>query len=663
LAIVGYECAVPNSLKGYFCGYEAMQIKHFDYKLNAKFKEKNGKYYLDYLRHENEFIYEDTIKNHINYYAAISEFHTDSIQTKNAKPIPLKDNFVNADYNQLYDYALEYDTTYWKKYQSKNKYASIDTSIRKDMETGKVMEQQFHDKHVRDEDMPAPIAPVETYTFRIHGEKYTDDYAWLKDTKSPKTNQKIMDYLWAENKYAQNYSIPLRKNQRLIFEELATGIRKNDTSLPIKYNGYYYYSKIEEEEEYPSYYRKKIDNSQAEELLLNVNKMAEGHTYYTVGIGQVSPNNNILAYYENTTGKDEYIIKFKDLTNGKLLPDSLTNITTLVWLDNQSFLYTVQEEKTFRTHQVKKHVLGNSINQDELVYQEKTDNFSVSIQESLSKEFILLSIQSSTSSETWYMRTQQPNSSFQLIRPREKNHLYSVSHHKDKFYIRSNKNAINYQLMTVDTTATPKDKWQIVLPHQSSILMEDFQVFDNYLVVQEKENAQNRIKVINRTTQASHTIPFKEDFYTVDIGYNRETNTDSLQVIYKSFKTPETTYLYHLGNKGMKKIKQAPFPIYGGKVKVKRLWVPSLDGQQIPITLVYDKWPTKNQEDNNKKVYLTSYGAYGFGQTPYYSSTIKHLISSGFTVAIAHIRGGDDMGRQWYESGKLLQKKNTFNEQ
>jgi len=660
LAIVGYECAVPNSLKGYFCGYEAMQIKHFDYKLNVQFKQKNGKYYLDYLRHENEFIYEDTIKNNTNYYAAISEFYTDSIQTQNVRPIPLKNNFVNADYNQLYDYALEYDSTYWNNYQSKNKQASISTSIRKDMEVEKIMEQQFHDKHVRDEDMPVPIAPIETHTFRIHGEKYTDDYAWLKDTKSPKTNQPVMDYLWAENEYAQNYSTPLRKNQRVIFEELARGIRKKDTSLPIKDNGYYYYSKIEEEDEHPTYYRKKIDNSQAEELLLDVNNMAEGNAYYYAGPGPVSPNNKILAYYENTTGKDGYIIKFKDLKNGKLISDSLTNITALIWLDNKTFLYTVQEKKTFRTHQVKKHTLGNNLNQDELIYQEKTDNFSISINESLSEEFILLSVGSSTSSEVWYMRTKQANSTFQLIRPREKNHLYSVSHHKDKFYIRSNKDAINYQLMTVDTNATKKSIWEVLLPHQESVLLNGFQVFDKYLVVRERENAENRIKVINKITQTAHTIKFKDDYYTVYLGYNPDNNVDSLQILYTSFKIPVTTYHYHMGNKGMKKIKQDPFPFYMGKTRVKRLWASSLDGQQIPITLVYDKWRTKNQEDKNKKIYLTSYGAYSSGQNPYYSSTIKHLISAGFTVAIAHVRGGDDMGMQWYESGKLLQKKNTF---
>ncbi len=658
-AIVKYECAVPNSLKGYFCGQEEMQIKHFDYKLDLNFKQKNGTYYLDYLRHENEFIYEDTIKNYKNFYAAISEFHTDSIQTQDVRRIPKKDNFANVDFNYLYDYALEYDSTYWTAYRLKNQYANIDTNIRTDMESKKVLEQQFRDKHVRDENMPAPIAPIETHTFRIHNEKYSDPYAWLKDTKSPKTNPQVMDYLLAENDYARNYTIPLRKGQRDIFEELVTSIRQQDTSLPTKDNGYYYYSKLEEDDEHPRYYRKKIDNNQPEELLLDVNKMADEYTYYTAGPGPVSPNNNILAYYENTTGKDSYTIKFKDLKTGQLLSDSLTNIASLVWLDNESFLYSLQEEKTLRTHQIMKHQLGSS-RKDELVYEEKTPNFSVNIGKSLSKEFIFLSIESNTTSEIWYLPTKQPNSSFQLIRPREKNHLYSVSHYKDKFYIRSNKNAINYQLMTVDTNAIKKDDWQVLVPHKKSVLIGDFKIFDNYLVIRERENAENRIKVINRTTQAAHYIKFKEAYNTAYIGYNRETNTDSLEIVYTSFKTPITTYRYHMGDQGMTKIKQAPSPTYIGKIKVKRIWATSLDGQQIPITVVYDKWRSNGTKSSDKKLYLTSYGAYGSDQTPYYDARIKHLISTGFTVALAHVRGGNDMGEQWYEAGKLLQKKNTF---
>lgn len=663
-AVLRYECSVPNHLKEYFCGFTTMNNKHFDYKLDVRYKKKGGRYYLDYLRHEDEFIYKDTVENVVTPYAAISEFWVEDIQTEQVEKFKKKENFSNVNSNQLYDYALEYDSLFWVDYARKNELAKIETDIRKDMELEKTMEVQFRDKHRRDENMTAPIAKKEKHSFKIHGQIYQDDYAWLKDTKSPRHNKFVMDYLRVENDYTDNYFIPLRKKQRYIFSELSLMVQKNITSLPFKENGYLYFSKYSEEEEYPIYFRKKISEQAREEILLNVNEMAKGKDYYSAGGITVSPNNNIMAFYENTTGMDGAVLKFKDLEANVFLMDSLENIGSVTWIDDSSFYYAILEEKTFRAYQIKKHILFTKQETDELIFEEKNPAFSVSISKSKSKEFIFLSTSSSTSSETWYLRTDSPNTDFQLVRPREVEHLYSVAHFEDKFYIFTNKNALNYKVALADTANVAEKKWQDFIPHRKEVLLGSFVLFDNYYVMDEKVNVQNRLKVVNRSTGDSHYINFKEDIYNVNIGYNPDTDSDSLQFSYSSFRTPSTIYRYHMGDKGRRKVRQAPRPFTGTykNIKVKREWVTAHDGKQIPLTIIYDKWKGDGKKSEHGRAFITSYGSYGAGQYPFYSPELFALLNRGFVYAIAHVRGGDDLGMEWYEDGKMLNKKNTFHD-
>jgi protease II len=662
-AIVRYECSVPNTLKKYFCGYKYNKVKHFDYKLDVHFKKKGNTYFIDKMRHEDEFIYKDSISQTTTYYAAISEFNTTNINTQNVKKISKEDNFANVSSNQLYEYPLEYDSIYWNKYTKENTLATIDEAIRKDMEFEKSLEKQFRDKHIRDDAMPAPIAEIKPTSFKIHGENYTDNYAWLKDTKAPKQNKAVMDYLRQENKYSENYFIPFRKLQRSIYKQLVSNIEKNTTSLPINDNGYYYYSKFNEDDEYPIYYRKAIKNDTTQVELLNVNKLAEGKEFYNASVGAVSPNNRYMAVYENTTGKDEYVLKIKDLENKTFLTDSIARIGGIVWLDNSSFLYVGVEDKTYRTSKILRHTLGTKAKDDVLIYDEKDPSFGVGIHKSKSKDYIFLSTGSSTSSETWYLKTSNPKGEFKLIKPREKNHKYSISHHKDKFYILTNKKALNYKIATVNSNNTSKEKWSELIPHQPGVSIEGFQVFDNYLVIQEKQDAQSRIKIIDQTTKESHYIKLKEEFYNIGIGYNPEFKTDSLQFSYNSFTTPTKTFNYNMKTKEKRLVKQYGKPLTHPfkKYVVQRKWVTAKDGKQILLTLISDKWRTK-RKGNNYRVYLTSYGAYGAGQSLASGPTVQHLVNSNYIYAIAHVRGGDDLGKEWYQDGKLLNKKNTFSD-
>jgi protease II len=438
-------------------------------------------------------------------------------------------------------------------------------------------------------------------------------------------------------------------------------VEKNSTSLPIKENGYFYYSKFSEDDEHPIYYRKAIQNDTIEEELLNVNTLAKEKDYYAASVGSASPNNKLIAVYENATGKDEYVLKFKDLKNHTFLTDSITQIGGMVWLDNTTFLYVNIEKQTFRASKVLRHVLGTDTKNDAVIYEEKDPSFSVGIHKSNSKEYIFLSTSSSTSSETWFLKTNTPTGQFKVVRPREKNHFYTVNHHQNKFYIITNKNASNYKIVTVAVSDVSTGKWNNLIPHQAGVLIQDFQVFDNYLVINEKENAQSRIKIINQTTQKSHFIKFKEEFYNIGIGYNPDFATDSLQFSYSSFETPLTTFKYHMKTKEKRLVKQHSKPIVHPYFKyvVERRWVTAKDGKKIPLTLISGKWRSK-RKGYNHKVYLTSYGAYGSGQGLAGGAMVHHLVNAGYVYAIAHVRGGDDMGREWYEDGKLFNKKNTF---
>ncbi len=346
-----------------------------------------------------------------------------------------------------------------------------------------------------------------------------------------------------------------------------------------------------------------------------------------------------------------------------MLSDSLRNTAGMVWVDNRTILYVEQEPRTNRTFKVKRHILGSVQSSDELVYEEKDPTFSVDISKSRSKQFIFLNTSSSNTSEVYYLRVDKPNDDFKLIAPRENGHLYSISDYKDKFFIFTNKDALNFKVLQSDTAAIHASNWRKYIAHNKNILINGFLKFDNYTVVKEKSDAQNKIKIINDATGNEHYIKFKQDIYNVGFGYNPETNTDTLQIRFQSLNTPLATFNYHMGTKKKRlvKIQKVPNMIMPKFIQSKRVWAEADDGEKIPITLVYNKWNV-GKKIKRKRLYLTSYGSYGAGIDVYFDHTLFSLMNRGFVVAIVHVRGGDDRGRGWYEDGKLLNKKNTFSD-
>ncbi|MBL4709127.1 MAG: prolyl oligopeptidase family serine peptidase [Flavobacteriales bacterium] len=659
-AVLRYECSIPSDLKKYFRGYKTMAIKHFDYKLTVEYQKKGDRYYLKKMRHEDEFIYKDTVSNNTTPYIAVSELWVTKVKKEGVKKYKNIEVFENISANQLYDLPLDYDSTFWATYTLKHKEALIPDSIRRAMEEKKSLEQQFRDKHLRDESLEAPIAKIKPFETKIHDEILIDNYAWMKDTKSPLSNPDIKEYVEAENAFTDNYFIPLRKDQRELFEELSARVDKEDESLAIEKDGYEYTTKYIEEGEYPIFLRNKVGDKK-QDTLLDVNKLAIGKEYYSAGGINMSPNTSTMAFYENTTGSDKYIVKFKFLDTGLMSEDSLTDVSGIVWLNHNSFLYTEQEPKTNRVYQVKKHTLGSDQKQDSILFEEKDQLYSVSINRSKSKDYIYLASSSTNNNEIKFMKTSAPEEGFILIETRGGEHEYGVTDYKGEFYISTNMRTDDYEIMKCSVTEYQKNKWKKFMKPSRGARLTSFVIFDKYWVIGESKNMENNIRVIEKENAKEHKIKFRENLATISIGSNRKYDSDTLRYSLQSMKSPVEIYNYNMATKKERLIKKQEVKNYNKSpwIKQERVWATAKDGTQIPITLLYRKY-TASKHNDFKRVYLTSYGSYGSSSTPGFNHSIYTLINRGFIYAIAHIRGGGELGKKWHDGGKMMSKKNTF---
>ncbi len=659
-AVLKFEASVPTEFKKYFCSYTTMNYKHFDYKLNIEYQKIGDKYHLKYLRHEDEFIFEDTLTNNTTPYYAVSQFWVDEVTTDGVGHFDETEVFANMATNQLFDLPLAYNADFWAAYGNKNALALIPDSIRKDMEVGMPLEQQFADKHNRNDSLPAPIAkriPVET---TLHGTRMTDDYAWMKQPKNPLQNQDIKDYLVAENDYADNYFIPLRKNQRKLFKELTGRVEKEDESIPHEQDGYWYQTKWTEEHEYPIYLRRK-EGEEVWDTLMNVNALAKEKDYYSAGGLSVSPNTKLMLYYENTTGSDKAIVKFKNLTTGQLLRDSMTNVSGMLWLNNDQLLYTLQEPKTNRIYQLKLHTLNEPQQSDSLLYQEDDPRFQISIAKSKSKEYVYMSISSTNTNEVHFMNLKSVDKGFHLMAPREGRHEYSVTDYQNEFYIISNKETSDYEVFKCDETAYTKADWMSFLKPKKGTRLSSFIIFDDFMVIGETEKMENRLKIIDKESGKSHYLKIREDIHLISAGHNPDFDTDTLQYSMASMKTPTEVYNYHMRTEERRLVKKQEVKNYfgGGWIKHERVWAEARDGTMIPITLLYRRWDVKKR-NNYKRMFMTSYGSYGIGSESGFDASVYSLISRGFVYAIPHVRGGGELGQAWHDGGKMMDKRNTF---
>ena len=505
--------------------------------------------------------------------------------------------------------------------------------------------------------MKFPIAQKKNKSLKIHNDIRIDPYYWMNDRENPE----VIKYLEEENNYLEEQLKGIKPLRKQLFEEMKGRIKEDDTSVPYFYNGYFYITRHEKGREYPIYSRKKGSLEAEEEILLDVNKMAEGHSFYHLGNLEISPNNQILAYAEDTKGRRIYTIKFIDLNTRKSLTDVIPNTTgNFEWAnDNHTFFYTIKDE-ALRPYKILKHQLGKDVTDDKLIYHEKDDTFRTYIYKTKSEQFLVIGSSQTVSSEYRILNANTPDKPFQLFQKRERTHEFEIFHHGEYWYILTNWDAENFRLMKTSIHHTAQDNWTEVIAHNPDVLLEDIEIFENYLVVAERKAGLAQLKVIPNDGQPYY-LPFEESAYVVAFSDNFQFDTKLLRIEYQSMTTPPSVYDFNMQQKTFNLLKETP--ILGGFDKndyqSERFYVPSRDGVKIPVSFVAKKGFKSN---SNRPILLYAYGSYGHSTEPYFSSVRLSLLNRGFGFAIAHIRGGEEMGRSWYEDGKLLNKKNTFND-
>mgnify|MGYP001187991453 CR=1 FL=1 len=516
--------------------------------------------------------------------------------------------------------------------------------------------------------LSTPIAKKDPQILSIHGDERIDNYFWMrlsdeqKEAKEPDLQTKqVLDYLHTENEYLKSKMSHTNELQNKLFNEIKDRIKKDDSSVPVKINNYTYYSRYEKDKEYPFYCRKPIENS-VEEIMLNVPDMAKGHAYYAVGGQSVSPNENLLVYGIDTVSRREYTLYIKDLSSGKNLKDRISKTTgSAVWAnDNKTIFYTKQDPITLRSYQIYKHILGTNQSEDVLVYEEKDETFGCYVSKSKSQKYIIIGSYQTLSSEYRFIDANQPHSDFKIIQEREENHEYSVYHYEDYFYILTNDEAKNFRLMKTLVSKPGKDNWQEVISHDNNTLIEGIDIFSDYLVVEERKSGLTHIKIIKWDDNSEYYVEFNDPAYSVSTFANIEFNTTELRFNYTSLTTPSSVFDLNMKTQQRKLLKQTEVldnSFSPDNYVSKRYYATARDGKKIPISLVYKQGVKK---DKNNPLLLYGYGSYGYSIDPYFSSVRLSLLNRGFIFAIAHIRGGEELGRQWYEDGKLLNKKNTF---
>lgn len=489
-----------------------------------------------------------------------------------------------------------------------------------------------------------------------HQHTRIDYYYWLNQRDNPQ----VIAYLKAENDYLKAVMKHTEALQEKLFNEIIGRIKKDDSSVPYKTNGYYYYSHYHKGNEYPFYCRRKESMESPEEIMLDVNAMAKGHNYFKVTGLSVSPDNTMLAYGVDTVSRRKYTIHFKNLVTGEIIPGEIPNTTGMAaWANDNKTLFYTSKDETLRPYKIFKHVLGTPVSDDKEVYHEADETFSTDVYKSKSKKYLFIYSEHTLSTECRYLDADNPHGEFKIFQPRQKDNIYYIQHYKDKFYIRTNLEAKNFKLMETPVNKTTKDNWQEVIPHRKDVLLKDFEIFKDFLVVEERKNALIHLRVIKLKNKEDHYIDFGEEVYAASLSKNPELDTDLLRFEYNSLTTPKSYYDYNMHDKTRKLLKQDE--VVGDfdpqNYNTERLYATAADNTKIPVSLVYKKGFKKN---GNNPLLLHGYGSYGSSSNPRFKSDRLSLLDRGFVFAIAHVRGGQEMGRYWYEDGKLLKKKNTF---
>lgn len=507
--------------------------------------------------------------------------------------------------------------------------------------------------------MKAPKAEKKDTLLVKFGDTRIDPYFWLNQRDQPK----VLDYLKQENLFSEEVMKDTEELQALLFEEMKSRYKKDDESIPYFFNQYWYIVKEEEGKEYPVFYRKHLSLNAPEELIIDANILAAHHAFFDIGGIAASPDNQLASYSTDTVGRRLYTIRFKDLRTNMLLADEIPATTgKVVWAADSKHIFYIKRNKSLRAFKVFRHQLGTSVANDVLVYHEKDTSFDVNLQKTKSQKYIFIVSSSTLSEETRFIPADDIFAPWQIIQPRTSDLEYAVEHFKDEFYIITNADqATNFKLVKTKVTTPEKAFWEEVIPAREDVLLEGFEIFNDFLVLEERKEGLLQIKIIENSTGKARYLRFSDPTYAAFIGLNLEFNTEVVRYEYTSLTTPASTFEYNMKTHATYLIKQQE--ITGGKFDAanyvsERIWALSRDGKtKIPVSLVYHKNTIKSQET---PLLLYGYGSYGLTVDAGFSRVRLSLLDRGFIFAIAHVRGGEYLGRKWYEDGKMLHKKNTF---
>lgn len=525
-------------------------------------------------------------------------------------------------------------------------------------------------KTMKSTDAKAPIADKKSIKLEKHGDVRIDDYFWMRLSDEQKKAElkdeqtlNVVDYLNEENTYYEKVSAYTKDFQEVLFQEMKGRIKEDDSSVPYKDNGYYYITSYKTGNQYPIYSRKKDSLEANQEIIFDVNQMAKGFDYYQLGGLNISENNKLVVFATDTISRRQYTLRVKNLETGEIYKDIIENTTGgSVWAnDNKTIFYTKKDPVTLRSEKIFRHLLGTSASEDIEVFHEKDETFGTYVTKSKSNKFIIIGSYNTVSSEAQFLDADNPTGNFNMLQPRVRDLEYSVAHYENDFYLLTNKDsATNFKLMKTPINSSGKENWIDVIPHRKDTLLEDFSIFKDYLILEERSNGLNKIRIKRWDNKEDYYLPFDEETYSVGVYANPEFDTDIIRYSYNSMTTPASVIDFNLTNKS-KDIKKEQ-EVLGGKFQKenyvsKRIWANTRDGKKVAISLVYHKDTKLN---NETPLMQYAYGSYGYTISDGFSTTRLSLLDRGFVFALTHVRGGQYLGREWYDDGKMLQKKNTF---
>jgi len=503
------------------------------------------------------------------------------------------------------------------------------------------------------ESIEAPQALRAPRTTTVHGRVLTDDYGWLRDKDDPRVHA----YLEAENAYTRAIMQPREAFQESLYQEMLARIKETDMGVPYRYGDYDYYSRTEAGKDYPIYCRRRRIPDAPEEIILEMNRLAEGHEFFSLGAFAVSPDANLLAYSTDVTGFREFTLHVKDLRSGELLPERIEKTRSVAWANDSTTLFYVKEDAAKRAWRLYRHAVGGG--EDALVFEESDARFSIGVQRSRSRGWIFIDSHSATTSEVHSISADQPSATPCLIAARTAEHEYHVDHRGELFYIVTNDRGRNFRLVTAPVANPGPEHWTEVIPHREDVMLEDVDLFSRHSVIHEREGGFPRLRVVSFDSGESHPVEFPEPAYSVSGTGNAEFETDTFRFAYESLVTPDSVFDYDMNTRSRKLLKQEE--VLGGydpaPYNSELIYATASDGTQLPISMLYRK---DLRRTGPQSMLLVGYGAYGFASDVHFSSTRLSLLDRGVIYAIAHVRGGGEMGKRWHDQGRMLSKRNTF---